>query len=310
MAARANRKAYEMPHLDNILVFVKVAEFESISKAARALDMPISTVSRKLSALESHLGVSLVRRTTRRVILTSQGREYFNQCSDPLTKLREAEQVLTQSQRKPEGTLALSVPMILSQGAFMDFLSAFSKEHPRIRIDLNITNAYSNLTAENVDVAIRIGHLRDSSVVAVKLGKIVRYVVAATGYMEGRRLPTEPEELKGHDCVMFNAKDYQCDWELICGRKKVRVHVTGIVTTHDCQSAAALVLRGHGVGLLETPYCEQALARGDLVRLLPRWTSVDIPAFAVYPSRKFLPPRVTAFLKALAIWNNPLWAPE
>jgi DNA-binding transcriptional LysR family regulator len=206
MAARANRKAYEMPHLDNILVFVKVAEFESMIQAARALDMPISTVSRKLSALESHLGVSLVRRTTRRVILTSQGREYFNQCSDPLTKLREAEQVLTQTQRKPEGTLALSVPMILSQGAFMDFLSAFSKEHPRIRIDLNITNAYSNLTAENIDVAIRIGHLRDSSVVAVKLGKIVRYVVAATGYMEGRRLPTEPEELKGHDCVMFNAK--------------------------------------------------------------------------------------------------------
>jgi DNA-binding transcriptional LysR family regulator len=298
-----------MQHLDNILVFVKVAEFESISRAARALDMPVSTVSRKLSALEAHLGVSLVRRTTRRVILTSQGREYFNQCSEPLTRLREAEQALTQTQRKPEGTLAISVPMILSQGPFMDFLSAFSKAHPRIRIDLYITNAYLNLAAENIDVAIRIGHLKDPSVVAAKLGKIVRYVVAATDYLEGRRLPTEPEELKAYDCVMFNAKNHESHWDLVCGRKKVRVHVTGIVSSRDCQSAAAFVLRGHGVGLLETAYCEQALARGDLVRLLPRWTSADIPAFAVYPTRKFLPPRVTAFLKALATWDNPLWAP-
>jgi len=296
-----------MPHLDNILVFVKVAEFESISKAARALDMPISTVSRKLSVLESDLGVALVRRTTRRVILTSQGRDYFEQCLEPLTKLQEAERVLTQTQKKPEGTLAISVPMILSQGAFMDFLSRFSKEHPGIRIDLYITNAYLNLVAENIDVAIRFGQLKDSSVVAAKLGKIVRYLVATAGYLEGRRLPTEPEELKAYDCVMFNAKNYETDWDLVCGRKKVRVHVTGSVSSRDCQSAAAFVLRGHGVGLLETAYCEQALAHGDLVRLLPRWTSAEIPTFAVYPTRKFLPPRVTAFLKALVAWKSPLW---
>src|ERR1700733_4381917 len=139
-----------MQRLDNILVFVKVAEFESISKAARALDMPISTVSRKLSALESALGVSLVRRTTRRVILTSQARDYLNQCIEPLIKLQEAERILTQTQNKLEGSLAISVPMILSQGPFMDFLSRFSREHSAIRVDLYITNAYLNLVAENV----------------------------------------------------------------------------------------------------------------------------------------------------------------
>jgi DNA-binding transcriptional LysR family regulator len=299
-----------MQHLDNIMVFVKVAEFESISKAARALDMPISTVSRKLSVLESGLGVSLVRRTTRKVILTSQGRDYFHQCIEPLAKLQEAEQVLAQTQKKSEGTLTISVPMILSQGPFMDFLSRFSKEHSRIRIDLYITNTYLNLVAENIDVAIRFGHLKDSSVVAAKLGKSVRYVVATAEYLKGRRLPTEPEELKAYDCVMFNAKNYETDWDLICGRKKVRVHVAGLLSSHDCQSVAAFVLRGHGVGLLETSYCEQALARGDLVRLLPRWTSAEIPVFAVYPTRKFLPPRVTAFLKALATWKNTVWVRE
>ncbi len=296
-----------MQHLDNILVFVKVAEFESISKAARALDMPISTVSRKLSALESHLGVALVRRTTRRVILTSQGRDYFDQCMEPLARLQHAEQVLTQNQKNPEGTLAISVPMILSQGPFMDFLSRFSKEHSGIRIDLYVTNIYLDLAAENIDVAIRFGSLKDSSVVATKLGRCVRYVVATADYLEGRRLPAEPEELKAYDCVMFNAKNYEADWDLTCGPKKVRVHVKGTVSSRDCQSAAAFVLRGRGVGLLETCYCESALARGDLVRLLPRWTSPDIPTFAVYPTRRFLPPRVTAFIKALKAWKNPVW---
>ena len=241
------------------------------------------------------------------MILTSQGWDYFNQCTEPLAKLQEAEQVLTQTQKKPEGRLAISVPMILSQGPFMDFLSKFSKEHSRIRIDLYITNTYLNLVAENIDVAIRFGHLKDSSIVAAKLGKSVRYVVATADYLEGRRLPTEPEDLKAYDCVMFNAKNYETDWDLICERKKLRVHVTGIVSSRDCQSVAAFVLRGHGVGLLETAYCDQPLARGDLVRLLPQWTSAEIPAFAVYPSRKFLPSRVTAFLKALATWKNPLW---
>jgi DNA-binding transcriptional LysR family regulator len=296
-----------MQNLDKILVFVKVAEFKSISKAARALDMPISTVSRKLSALESDLGVSLVRRTTRSVILTSQGRDYFDQCIEPLTKLQEAEQVLTQTQRKPEGSLAISVPMILSQDPFMDFLSRFSKDHSGIRIDLYITNNYLNLVAENIDVAIRFGYLEDSSVVAAKLGKSVRYVVATPEYLKGRKLPAEPEELKAYECIMFNAKNYQTNWDLICGRRKVRVPVTGMVSSRDCHSAAAFVLRGNGVGLLETFYCDQALARGDLVRLLPRWTSTEIPVSAVYPSRKFLPPRVTAFLRALATWKNSLW---
>jgi DNA-binding transcriptional LysR family regulator len=297
-----------MQRLNNIVVFVRVAEFESISKAARALDMPISTVSRKLSSLESELGVSLVRRTTRKVILTDQGREYFNQCVEPLRKLQEAEQVLARTQREPEGTLAISVPMILSQSPFMDFLSRFSKEHSGIRLDLYITNAYLNLVAENIDVAIRFGQLEDSSVVAAKLGRSMRYVIASQDYLKGRRLPTEPEELKEHECVLFNARNYGADWDLASGRKRLRVHVTGTVSSRDCRSVAAFVLRGHGIGLLETCYCDQALASGDLVRLLPRWTSTEIPVFAVYPTRKFLPPRVTAFIKALVAWKNPLWA--
>src|SRR5580658_8162700 len=176
-------------YLDDILIFVKVAQFESISRAARSLGMPISTVSRRLSVLESNLRVSLLRRTTRRVTLTAQGREYFNQCREPMTLLEEAEQVLTLGQKTPEGMLRISVPVILSQAPFLNFLSGFLKAHPGIRIDLFITNLFLDLVAENLDVAIRFGELEDSSVVATGMGKSVRCVVAAAEYLRGRRLP-------------------------------------------------------------------------------------------------------------------------
>jgi len=269
--------------------------------------MSVSTVSRRLGFLESALGVSLVRRTTRRVTLTSEGREYFDQCQQPLSVIQDAERVLSQAQKKPEGILRVSVPMILSQDSFLDFLSKFSKQHARIRIDLFITNLFVDLAADNIDIAIRFGELRDSRLVASKLGKCVRYVVATREYMKGRKPPSEPQELKSHDCVMLNAKNNETDWELLSGRKKVRVRVSGPMASRDCQSVSGFVFRGHGVGLLPSTYCEQPLARGELVRLLPRWASPPIPVFAVYPSRKFLPFRVSAFLEALASWKSPLW---
>lgn len=299
-----------MADLDNILIFVKVAQFESISKAARSLGIPISTVSRRLSVLESGLGVSLVRRTTRRVTLTPQGREYFNQCQEPLTLIQEAERVLTQAQKKPEGTLKISVPVILGQEPFLDFISRFLRDHASIRIDLFITNLFLDPVADNIDVAIRFGELEDSSVVATKVGWSVRYVVATPEYLQGRKLPAGPDELKLHDCVMLNAKHNETDWDLVSGPRKSRVHVSGPISSRDFNSVGTFVFRGHGVGLLPSTYCEEALASGNLVRLLPKWTSPQIPVFAVYPSRKFLPSRLSVFLQALAAWKSPLWTRE
>jgi DNA-binding transcriptional LysR family regulator len=299
-----------MANLDDVLIFVKVAQFESISRAARSLGMPISTVSRRLSVLESTLGVSLLRRTTRRVTLTAQGREYFNQAREPLTVLEEAERVLTLGQKAPEGLLRVSVPVILGQEPFLNFLSGFLKVQPRIRIDLFITNLFLDLVAENIDVAIRFGELEDSSVVATRIGKSIRYVVAAAEYLKGRKLPVEPADLRLHDCVMLNARNNETDWDLVYRRKKARIHVSGSISSRDFNSVSAFVHRGHGIGLLPSTYCEEALASGALVRLLPKWASPQIPVYAVYSNRKFLPSRLNVFLNALAAWKSPLWIKE
>src|SRR5262245_47813455 len=125
-----------MIDLNDIAVFAKVAQFGSFSRAAHALGMPVSTVSRKVSALEDQLGVTLLQRTTRKLTLTVQGRAYYNQCSDPLSHLFDAEQALTQTQKQPEGLLKVSAPVIMNQDSFYEFLSGFLKAYPRIGVDL------------------------------------------------------------------------------------------------------------------------------------------------------------------------------
>jgi DNA-binding transcriptional LysR family regulator len=296
-----------MADLDNILIFARVAQFESITRAARSLGMPISTVSRRLSVLEAELGVSLLRRSTRRVTLTAQGREYFNQCQEPLNLLLEAERVLTQTQKKPEGLLRITVPVIVSQEPFFTFLSAFLKDHALIRIELVVTNVLLDLSADNIDVAIRVGELRDSSVIARRLGSSAYYLVAAPEYLKTRSRPAEPADLRSHDCVMFNAKNNEREWELVNGKRKVKVHVSGRVASRDLNSVDSLVLRGHGIALLPSTYCDEAIAKGKLIRVLPKWTSSLIPVYALYSSRKFLPLRLTVFLEALTGWKGPLW---
>jgi DNA-binding transcriptional LysR family regulator len=299
-----------MANFDDVLIFVKVAQFESISRAARSLGMPISTVSRRLSLLEAKLGVSLLRRTTRRVSLTPQGLEYCSHCREPLNLLEEAERVLTEGQKTPEGILRVSVPVILGQEPFLNFLSDFQRAQPRIRIDLFITNLFLDLVAENIDIAIRFGELQDSSAVATRIGKSIRYVVAAAEYLKGRKLPVEPADLKLHDCVMLNARNNETDWDLVCGRKKARIHVSGPISSRDFNSVSTFVYRGHGIGLLPSTYCDGALASGALVRLLPKWSSAQIPVFAVYSNRKYLPLRLSVFLNSLAAWQSPLWIKE
>ena len=296
-----------MPDLNDILIFVKVAQYESISRAARSLGMPISTVSRRLSMLESKLGVTLLRRTTRQITLTPQGSEYFNQCREPLATLDEAERVLSLGQKTPEGMLRMSVPVILGQEPFLDFLSGFMKAQPRIRVDLFITNLFLDLVAENIDIAIRFGELRDSSVVATRIGTSIRYVVAAPEYLKGRKLPVEPADLERHECVILNGRNNETDWDLVNGRKKARIHVSGPISSRDFNSVSTFVYRGHGIGFLPSTYCDAALASGALIRLLPKWASPPIPVFAVYSNRKFMPSRLSVFLQALAAWKSPLW---
>ncbi|MBB3524962.1 LysR family transcriptional regulator [Rhizobium sp. BK456] len=298
-----------MADLNDIAVFVTVARYGSFSRAAHSLGMPVSTVSRKVTSLEEQLGVTLLQRTTRKLSLTAQGSAYFDQCSEPLSHLIDAEQALTETQRKPEGLLKISVPVIFGQEVFYEFVSTFLKTYPEIRIDLFVTNLFLDLIAENIDLGIRFGELKDSSIVAQRLGKSVRYLVAAPDYMKGRAPPSKPEDLKDHQCVLLNGRNGEAEWHLVSDRKSVRQQVSGPVSSRDFEAVSAFTYRGHGIGLLPSTYCDDQIRRGELIRLLPDWSSEEIFVHAVYPTRRFLPLRLQVFLEALKAWKTPLWLP-
>ena len=298
-----------MIDLNDIAVFVKVAQFGSFSRAAHSLGMPVSTVSRKVTALEEQLGVALLQRTTRKLSLTAQGRAYFHQCSEPLAQLSDAEQALTETRTKPEGLLKISVPVILGQEAFYAFVSDFLKTYPGIQVDLFVTNLFLDLIAENIDVGIRFGELKDSTIVAQRLGKSVRYLVAAPDYLKDKALPSKPEDLKDHQCVLLNGRNNEAEWHLVNGRKSIKLHVSGPVSSRDFEAVSAFTYRGHGIGLLPSTYCDAQIERGHLIRLLPDWSSPEIFVHAVYPTRRFLPSRLQVFLEALKGWKSPLWLP-
>ena len=298
-----------MADLNDIAVFVKVAQFMSFSRAARALGMPVSTVSRKVASLENQLGVTLMQRTTRKLSLTAQGRAYYNQCSEPLSNLFDAESALTQTQKKPEGLLKISVPVIMGQKPFYEFISALLKKYPRVHVDLFITNLFVDLVADNIDVAIRFGELRDSTIIAKRIGRSVRYLVASPDYLKGRTAPAKPEDLTNHQCVLLNGRNNEAEWHLVNDRKSVKLHVSGPVSSRDFQSVSAFTYKGHGIGLLPSNYCEEEIRRRNLVRILPEWSSPEIFVHVIYPTRRFIPSKLQVFLDELKAWKSPLWIP-
>ncbi|MBV8636289.1 MAG: LysR family transcriptional regulator [Burkholderiaceae bacterium] len=296
-----------MADLNDIAIFVRVARFESFSRAARALGMPVSTVSRRVAELEQQLGVTLLQRTTRKLSLTTQGRDYFQQCSEPLDELFDAERVLTQSQKEPEGSLKITVPVALRETPFLEFVSGFLRQHPHIDIDLLITNEMVDYLSQNIDMGIRYGVLEDSSLVARKLGSHTRYLVATPSYLAGRELPQRPEDLQQHRGVLMNGRHGEARWDLVSGKKQVSVQVAGPISTHDFHSVAYFTHHSHGIGLLPFTYCDEWIARGELVRVLPKWSSPPIPVHAIYPTRRFLPAKLRLFLDALYRWKSPFW---
>ncbi len=296
-----------MADLNDIAIFVKVARFESFSGAARALGMPVSTVSRRVAELEEELGVTLLQRTTRKLSLTAQGLDYFQQCSGPLDELSDAERVLTNSQKEAEGSLRVTVPVALREAPFLEFVSEFLRRYPRIDVDLFITNDYVDYVAQNIDMGIRFGLLEDSSLIARKLGSHVRYLVATPSYLAGRAMPEKPEDLLQHRCVLMNGKYGQARWDLVSGKKQMSLQVSGPVSSHDFHSVAHFTYRGHGIGLLPFTYCDEWIHRGELVRVLPKWSSPQIPVHALYPTRRFIPAKLRLFLDALYQWQSPFW---
>ena len=281
--------------LNAIAVFVKVVQAGSFSRAARLLGMPNTTVSAKVARLEKHLGVTLIQRTTRKLNVTPQGRAYFDRCVNGLEELAAGESLLTSASGEPTGLLRITAPVDVGHHVLPRIVREYLCAHPKVHIELLITNRRVDLVAEGVDLAIRAGKLKDSTLVARPFITYQGGLWASRTYVASRGEPKTPDELARHDGLFFSRLPREA-LRLASGRKKAKVPLSWRIAADDLETLRAFVLQGDGIGAMP-----DYLARdhaGEVVRVLPEWSWTRAALSFVYPGRRFVPPTVRSFIDA------------
>lgn len=289
-----------MVDLNNIAAFVAVVEAGSFTGGARALQMPKGSISRKISRLEEELNIRLLHRTTRRVTLTDAGRTYYEQCRRGLAELDQAGQALDRARAEPGGTLRISVPSDFGPGRFSNVIDAYLAKYDQVSIELVLTDHFLDLVEHRIDLAIRIGALSDSSLVARKLGAARAVLCAAPAYLDRHGVPDTLQDLRHRDCIVHGRTAEDAVWRLIgpAGAESVRMkcRVSGCNMLH----ALELVTAGWGIGLLPAAVVQGPLNAGKIVRVLEHYTSPEFGIYAVYPSTRQTSPAVRAFIDLMA----------
>lgn len=288
-----------MDQLSAMRAFVSVVESGGFSSAARRLDVSKAQVSKQLAQLEEHLGVRLLHRTTRRVTTTSSGQAYFEQCRPLLNELSELDDAVQSNHSSPRGELRVTAPTTFAELHLMPAIAEFARRFDAVRVTLDLSDRFVNLVEERIDVAIRIGNLVDSSLVARKLGNTSMLVCAAPAYLAERGEPRRTEQLAQHRCVLDNNYPGGVRWTLGQGKRARTVTINADIVVNSARAARELLLAGQGVGYLPSFAVADDIAQGRLVRLLSAHVSEPIGIYALYVHRKHLSPKVQRFIETI-----------
>lgn len=300
-----------MDRLAALEAFAKVAETQSFSEAARRLRSSKSAVSRHVAALEADLGARLLHRTTRSLTLTEAGRSYYERASRILADLEEADASVSQLQAAPRGRLRVNAPMSFGFLHLAAALGDFLTRYPEIELDVALTDRFVDLVDEGVDVAVRIGNLSDSSLVARRLAVIRRVVCASPDYLKARGVPQTPDDLKAHDCLINTNMGAGREWRFAhADGKPWPVEVNGRMHSNNGDMLRVAALRGHGFVDLPTFIVGEDLKAGTLVGVLEPYVAQHLTLNAVYPTARHLSPKVRAFVDFLSQrfgGDKPYW---
>ncbi|MGH8639073.1 MAG: LysR substrate-binding domain-containing protein [Burkholderiales bacterium] len=281
--------------LDDIAVFVKVVQAGSFSKAARLLGMPNTTVSAKVARLEKRLGVTLIRRTTRKLHVTSAGQAYFERCMRGLAEIETAEAELSSSSVEPRGVLRITAPGDVAHGLLPPIAARYVEAYPHASLEIIVTNRVVDLVGEGVDLAIRAARLKDSTLVARKWLSFTGGLWASREYLSRRGTPKAPVDLESHEYLILSrvARDAL---RLSDGHRKIEVSLKGRMVTDDLDTVLALARQGSGIAGLPDFLARRYADDGTLVGVLPQWSWITGSLSFVYPSQPFLPAKVRAFI--------------
>lgn len=299
-----------MDSLTDIAVFVQVVDAGSFTAAADKLGLSKSVVSKYVSRLEDRLGARLLNRTTRRLSLTEVGRTFYERSQRGLRELEEAEAEVSRLQEAPRGVLRLNSPMSFGILHIAPALPEFLARYPELSVDMSLDDRWINLVEEGFDLAIRIGELPDSSLVARRLGACRHVVCGAPGYFKQHGVPRTPQDLRDHNAITFKYQDSPNEWHFVSAHGVVmRIPVSGSIQMNNSLGLREALLREAGLTLTPTFVVGTDIKAGRLQAVLADYKSMELSIYAVYPERRHLSPKVRAFIDFMGgrISSIPYW---
>ena len=301
-----------MNRLTAMQTFVRVVESGSFSAVARETSATQSGVSKQVAALERELGAQLLSRTTRSLALTEAGERYFAQARRLVAEIAEAESELRQGEQQLSGWLRVAASVGYGRLKLLPLVKTFLAAHPNVKIDLKLNDGFIDLVEAGIDVAIRIGELADSSLVASRIGTTKRVLIASRTYLnslpKGLEVPREPQDLLQHNCIVYSELATQNAWTFTAGPhasadngSQVTILSQGNLQTNSSEVIRASVLSGMGIGYSPTWLFEDVMASGDLQILLPDWPTPALPIHLVSPPQRRQSAKVQAFVRHLSV---------
>jgi len=298
-----------MDGLHGISLFIKVVESKSFTAAANALDVSPSAVSKQISRLEDRLGVQLLSRTTRRLGLTEAGAAFYERSARIMAEVEEAEALVTKLHKAPRGLLRAAVPMLLGQLHIAPLVAAFLAQFPEVRLELVFSDRTADLIEEELDVAIRVDELPDSTLVARRLAPHRRVLCGAPAYFERHGVPQTPEDLARHNCLTYGPHHPNREWFFKTAKGRHALEVRGTFLANNAEALRQAALGGLGLALLPTFLVGGDLSAGVLRTVLSGHVSADTAIYAVYPHHRHQSPKVRAFVDFLTerLGPRPSW---
>ena len=284
---------------DELSAFIEVARRHSFVQAARQLDRHVSAVSRAVAALEARLGVRLLQRTTRRVALSEAGRAYFTRCEALLAEFDGADDAARDLGSTPRGVLRVSAASGFGLTHLIRLVPDFLAAHPHVTIDLQLSNRYVDLIEEGYDLAVRVGTLADSRLVARRLAPSRRILVASPAYLARAGVPRKVAVLAQHACLALEVGTHPLRWDLQQRDQRASVEARGPLRSSNAVALLAACRSGLGISLLPEFAVAADVRGGTLVRVLSGWATEEQGIYAVYPTARFVPVKVRAFVDFL-----------
>jgi LysR family transcriptional regulator, regulator for bpeEF and oprC len=293
-------------NMDELATFVAVVRAESFTGAARTLGLQRAQVSRVISRLERKLGARLLQRSTRSVAVTELGRELYQRSTTILSAIDETQAIIQRRQAEPQGVLRLTCGVEFGQLVVNGWIRNFLKRYPAVQVDAYFTERVVDFIHEGFDLAIRVGHLADSSLFARSLGAIRYALYASPGYLKERSVPKHPQDLISHDLIMFVMAGGGATpgWHLENNGDRADVATPARLVVNNHVSARDAAADGLGVALLPCFQAVPFVEAGHLAEVLPGWTRAPVPVHAVFGSSRYLTPKVRAFIDLASQWPS------